>query len=212
MPTRVVYNLFSFPYRGFRFVSLTDFSLLTGCRTKELVTGGLAVSCHFLGSPFFQVCSTTFMDWTNCACSTVLLSSTLSQQNKSELLLWILAGTWVTSSEICMFIFSCTEYCTLFLIYYGHVVWCCSYWVYRVLFWFSIWESMQVRCSHLRYLDTCLLIMIFFWFTWMWLGFFRHVEHWNVPKMALLKQILRPSRGFWGKKTEGWRIWGEPQD
>lgn len=23
----------------------------------------------------------------------------------------------------------------------------------------------------------------------------RHVEHWNVPKMALLKQILRPSRG-----------------
>lgn len=27
----------------------------------------------------------------------------------------------------------------------------------------------------------------------------RHVEHWNVPKMALLKQILRPSRGvfFW---------------
>ncbi|KAL6323085.1 hypothetical protein AAG906_027340 [Vitis piasezkii] len=31
----------------------------------------------------------------------------------------------------------------------------------------------------------------------------RHVEHWNVPKMALLKQILRPSRGFWGKKTEG---------
>ncbi|KAF8412195.1 hypothetical protein HHK36_000156 [Tetracentron sinense] len=27
----------------------------------------------------------------------------------------------------------------------------------------------------------------------------RHVEHWNVPKMALLKQIFRPSRGFWGK-------------
>lgn len=24
----------------------------------------------------------------------------------------------------------------------------------------------------------------------------RHVEHWNVPKMALFKQILRPSRGF----------------
>ncbi|CAN4111542.1 unnamed protein product [Withania somnifera] len=23
----------------------------------------------------------------------------------------------------------------------------------------------------------------------------RHIEHWNVPKMALLKQILRPSRG-----------------
>ncbi|XP_071932675.1 uncharacterized protein [Coffea arabica] len=30
----------------------------------------------------------------------------------------------------------------------------------------------------------------------------RHVEHWNVPKMALLKQILRPSRGFW-QKNEG---------
>nr|XP_027108421.1 uncharacterized protein LOC113728112 isoform X4 [Coffea arabica]XP_027115276.1 uncharacterized protein LOC113733227 isoform X4 [Coffea arabica] len=29
----------------------------------------------------------------------------------------------------------------------------------------------------------------------------RHVEHWNVPKMALLKQILRPSRGF-GRKTK----------
>ncbi|KAL3517205.1 hypothetical protein ACH5RR_024107 [Cinchona calisaya] len=28
----------------------------------------------------------------------------------------------------------------------------------------------------------------------------RHVEHWNVPKMALLKQILRPSRGFWHKR------------
>ncbi|XP_015899656.3 uncharacterized protein LOC107432949 [Ziziphus jujuba] len=28
----------------------------------------------------------------------------------------------------------------------------------------------------------------------------RHVEHWNVPKMALLKQILRPSRGL---KTGG---------
>ncbi|XVF73129.1 hypothetical protein PTKIN_Ptkin12aG0177100 [Pterospermum kingtungense] len=25
----------------------------------------------------------------------------------------------------------------------------------------------------------------------------RHVEHWNVPKMALLKQLLRPTRGFW---------------
>ncbi|XP_028769236.1 uncharacterized protein LOC114726722 [Neltuma alba] len=24
----------------------------------------------------------------------------------------------------------------------------------------------------------------------------RHVEHWNVPKMALFKQILKPSRGF----------------
>ncbi|PON97318.1 NTF2-like domain containing protein [Trema orientale] len=29
----------------------------------------------------------------------------------------------------------------------------------------------------------------------------RHVEHWNVPKMALLKQILRPSRRFWSKRT-----------
>ncbi|KAJ0974437.1 hypothetical protein J5N97_016402 [Dioscorea zingiberensis] len=27
----------------------------------------------------------------------------------------------------------------------------------------------------------------------------RHVEHWNVPKMALLKQILRPSRWVWEK-------------
>ncbi|KAF5733075.1 hypothetical protein HS088_TW17G00611 [Tripterygium wilfordii] len=27
----------------------------------------------------------------------------------------------------------------------------------------------------------------------------RHVENWNVPKMALLKQILRPSRGSRGK-------------
>lgn len=29
----------------------------------------------------------------------------------------------------------------------------------------------------------------------------RHVENWNVPKMALLKQILRPSRGFWAKRA-----------
>ncbi|OVA13948.1 Protein of unknown function DUF2358 [Macleaya cordata] len=29
----------------------------------------------------------------------------------------------------------------------------------------------------------------------------RHVEHWNVPKMALFKQMLRPRRGLWGKKT-----------
>ncbi|KAJ4952674.1 hypothetical protein NE237_029506 [Protea cynaroides] len=29
----------------------------------------------------------------------------------------------------------------------------------------------------------------------------RHVEHWNVPKMALLKQIIKPSRGLWGKRT-----------
>ncbi|KAE7999454.1 hypothetical protein FH972_003884 [Carpinus fangiana] len=28
----------------------------------------------------------------------------------------------------------------------------------------------------------------------------RHVEHWNVPKMALLKQILKPSRGLWRKR------------
>ncbi|KAJ4799780.1 Nuclear transport factor 2 (NTF2) family protein [Rhynchospora pubera] len=28
----------------------------------------------------------------------------------------------------------------------------------------------------------------------------RHVEHWNVPKMALLKQIFRPSRWFWEKR------------
>ncbi|WRX09079.1 hypothetical protein QQP08_001566 [Theobroma cacao] len=28
----------------------------------------------------------------------------------------------------------------------------------------------------------------------------RHVEHWNVPKMALLKQLLRPTRGFWLKR------------
>ncbi|KAL4567047.1 hypothetical protein LXL04_022618 [Taraxacum kok-saghyz] len=25
----------------------------------------------------------------------------------------------------------------------------------------------------------------------------RHVEHWNVPKMALFKQLLKPSKGFW---------------
>ncbi|KAI5647202.1 hypothetical protein M9H77_33207 [Catharanthus roseus] len=31
----------------------------------------------------------------------------------------------------------------------------------------------------------------------------RHVEHWNVPKMTLLKQILRPSRGFWQKTSGG---------
>ncbi|KAK9910318.1 hypothetical protein M0R45_034284 [Rubus argutus] len=31
----------------------------------------------------------------------------------------------------------------------------------------------------------------------------RHVEHWNVPKMVLLKQILKPSRAFWLKKTGG---------
>ncbi|KDP28572.1 hypothetical protein JCGZ_14343 [Jatropha curcas] len=30
----------------------------------------------------------------------------------------------------------------------------------------------------------------------------RHVEHWNVPKMTLLKQILKPSQGFWsGRRT-----------
>ncbi|GFP94631.1 hypothetical protein PHJA_001607500 [Phtheirospermum japonicum] len=29
----------------------------------------------------------------------------------------------------------------------------------------------------------------------------RHVEHWNVPKMTLLKQILRPSRGLGKKNT-----------
>ncbi|XP_010933970.1 uncharacterized protein [Elaeis guineensis] len=28
----------------------------------------------------------------------------------------------------------------------------------------------------------------------------RHVEHWNVPKMALLKQIFRPSRWVWEKQ------------
>ncbi|KAJ3680300.1 hypothetical protein LUZ60_016578 [Juncus effusus] len=28
----------------------------------------------------------------------------------------------------------------------------------------------------------------------------RHVENWNVPKMALLKQIFRPSRWVWEKK------------
>ncbi|KAF6157630.1 hypothetical protein GIB67_037203 [Kingdonia uniflora] len=28
----------------------------------------------------------------------------------------------------------------------------------------------------------------------------RHVEHWNVPKMTLFKQILRPSRGIWNKQ------------
>ncbi|TYK03039.1 Nuclear transport factor 2 family protein [Cucumis melo var. makuwa] len=32
----------------------------------------------------------------------------------------------------------------------------------------------------------------------------RHVEHWNVPKMALLKQILRPTRDWlWFKKAGG---------
>ncbi|KAK7837971.1 hypothetical protein CFP56_020541 [Quercus suber] len=30
----------------------------------------------------------------------------------------------------------------------------------------------------------------------------RHVEHWNVPKMTLLKQILKPSRGLWRKRTD----------
>lgn len=29
----------------------------------------------------------------------------------------------------------------------------------------------------------------------------RHIEHWNVPKMALLKQIIQPSRG---RKSSGW--------
>lgn len=27
----------------------------------------------------------------------------------------------------------------------------------------------------------------------------RHVEHWNVPKMALLKQIFKPTRWVWGR-------------
>ncbi|KAI4378020.1 hypothetical protein MLD38_015563 [Melastoma candidum] len=29
----------------------------------------------------------------------------------------------------------------------------------------------------------------------------RHVEHWNVPKMVLLKQILKPSRWSWSKDS-----------
>ncbi|XP_030548046.2 uncharacterized protein LOC115753542 [Rhodamnia argentea] len=29
----------------------------------------------------------------------------------------------------------------------------------------------------------------------------RHVEHWKVPKMVLLKQILKPSRWAWEKKS-----------
>jgi hypothetical protein len=29
----------------------------------------------------------------------------------------------------------------------------------------------------------------------------RHVENWNVPKMALLRQIFRPSRWIWEKRT-----------
>lgn len=32
---------------------------------------------------------------------------------------------------------------------------------------------------------------------------FRHVEYWNVPKMILLKQLLKPTRGFWLKRTGG---------
>ncbi|PSS24266.1 Coiled-coil domain-containing protein [Actinidia chinensis var. chinensis] len=31
----------------------------------------------------------------------------------------------------------------------------------------------------------------------------RHVEHWNVPKVALFKQILRPSKNWWRKRTDG---------
>ncbi|KAM7508626.1 hypothetical protein LguiA_019079 [Lonicera macranthoides] len=31
----------------------------------------------------------------------------------------------------------------------------------------------------------------------------RHVEYWNVPKMTLLKQLLKPTRGFWLKRTGG---------
>ncbi|KAF0891445.1 hypothetical protein E2562_009867 [Oryza meyeriana var. granulata] len=30
----------------------------------------------------------------------------------------------------------------------------------------------------------------------------RHVEHWNVPKMALLRQIFRPSRWVWEKRSD----------
>lgn len=29
----------------------------------------------------------------------------------------------------------------------------------------------------------------------------RHIEHWNVPKMALLKQIFKPSRNAWGRSS-----------
>ncbi|WCJ22722.1 Nuclear transport factor 2 (NTF2) family protein [Euphorbia peplus] len=29
----------------------------------------------------------------------------------------------------------------------------------------------------------------------------RHVEHWNVPKMTLLKQLLKPSQGWLGRRT-----------
>ncbi|OMO89429.1 hypothetical protein CCACVL1_07840 [Corchorus capsularis] len=28
------------------------------------------------------------------------------------------------------------------------------------------------------------------------------MEHWNVPKMALLKQLLRPTRSFWPFKRK----------
>lgn len=31
----------------------------------------------------------------------------------------------------------------------------------------------------------------------------RHVEHWNVPKSALFKQLLRPGPGFWSRKASG---------
>jgi len=77
----------------------------------------------------------------------------------------------------------------------------CSNWIHRILLQCTVWKSMQVTFYGENYSFHCAGFLSFSNF--LTCNFVRHVEHWKVPKMVLLKQIFKPSRWAWEKKSGG---------
>lgn len=124
---------------------------------------------------------------------TLLVSNQTGKRNHGKKNLWQIQTCYIDLNPCIYRAFS--NYINLF----------CSNRIYRVLFWCTIWKSMQVKFYNLSHSFLYLLTFLVCWAIFM--EIFRHVEHWNVPKMTLLKQILKPSRGLWRKRTDAWGIW-----
>lgn len=161
------------------------------CRIKESDIGNLAVSCLFHGNPFFQVLKFQ-----------ICLDCLDKVWNFLESLQWLMMTQKKKKRrDFYVFLWKLMKRKSTFY----------SYWLHRVLFRHRIRQNLQVKrlsLSKTSLKSFCEEEPGGFTYFW-WMGLCRHVEHWNVPKIALFKQLLRPSRwllyGELGTQLDVWR-------
>lgn len=159
--------------------------MCAGCRKKRLGIGVSAALCHFHGNLFFQVKTLKRLLVFQFLSLLYKLEEWLSFDHNSELPLAFAYSSCHVRNKSLLF------------------------WIILQLLVTQNIVSMRNQEKYAGNLQDgfipLICVYIYLSVSYSVVESHRHVEHWNVPKMALLKQILRPSRGgfFWKIRNGG---------